>query len=85
MESFGQHFTASTQSVCYVRWASEMKILDADSAAMAATVLSYRLRGSLEMHKDEGKVKQSMKSFMERFKLLLLLLYYTFFFIYRLI
>lgn len=57
MEYFGQHLTTNTQSVCYVRWATEMKILDADSAAMAATVLSYRLRSILELNREDLKTK----------------------------
>lgn len=50
---FGQQFTPNVQSVCYIRWASEMKILDADSAAMAATVLTHKLRPTLEQFRDE--------------------------------
>lgn len=50
---FGQQLTPNVQSVCYVRWASEMKILDADSAAMAATVLTHKLRPTLEKYRDE--------------------------------
>lgn len=49
----GHHLSTNMQSVCYVRWASEMKILDPDSAAMAATILSHRLRPTLEMYREE--------------------------------
>ncbi|KAL0267717.1 UNVERIFIED_CONTAM: hypothetical protein PYX00_009908 [Menopon gallinae] len=60
---FGHHLSTNMQSVCYVRWASEMKILDADSAAMAATVLSYRLRPTLEMYREEeAKAKNTNQS-----------------------
>lgn len=65
MECFGQHMASNMQSVCYVRWASEMKVLDADSAAMAATVLSYNLRSTFESHKEDLKAKHtSMKNYL---------------------
>lgn len=59
---FGQHLTTNMQSVCYVQWATEMKILDADSTAMAATVISHRLRPTLEQYRDEElKTKNTSK------------------------
>lgn len=59
MEYFEQHLTTNAQSVCYVRWTSEMKILDADSAAMAATALTYHLNAILKMHREQLRAKQT--------------------------